>query len=245
MKILGYSERGLVNSLFYEIKYSEKSVLLLSRFLSLIDFQSGKNNFRLENNLILFLEQSFSDFGEADAVLLFKEDGLKKSIFFEAKVKTSLKKIWSIDEEFNAFKNGVKSKVSSSNLFMQLYFKQALMTALQKDDLSLLQNEGIAFPGWSSKRIRSLGKNEVVKRAVEALKSHSESAHYIAIVPDETQKVALFFKQKLCKYQLASVEYWNTVNWGLITWLEIELFCKEHCLRETLEVFEHNRGQIY
>jgi len=46
MRILGYSERGLINSLFFEMKYSEKSATLLGHFLNLAHFKSEKNHFR-------------------------------------------------------------------------------------------------------------------------------------------------------------------------------------------------------
>jgi hypothetical protein len=229
------------------MNYSEKSTVLLSRLLSSVNFQGRKKHFRLENDLILLIEQSFSDFGDADAVLLFKEGGLKKSIFFEAKVKTSLRKTWSIKAEFADFKKsieGVNKKVSSTNLFMQLYLKQALWAALKKNGLAGLQGNGIPFPSWSSKRIRKLGKNEVVKRATEKLDCWQRS-FFVAIVPDKAQEVEHLFENRLRKYHPKGCEYWDTQDWGFLTWQEIENFAKEHCLRDTLEVFKHNKGQIY
>lgn len=194
----------------------------------------------------MLIEQSFSDFGDADAVLLFNDGQTKQSILFEAKVKTSLKKTWSIIEEFGRFMKGINGRrVSSSDLFMQLYLKQALMGALQNMEIARLQSEGMRFPEWSSKRIRKLGNNEVIIRAAEALKSHSLKAHFIAIVPDETKRVYRFFQQELRKYRPDGCEHWDTEYWGFITWSEVEGFCRKNNLKDTFEVFEHNKGQIY
>lgn len=38
MKIRGYLERGIINSIYHEIKYAEKSNELTARFISLIKF---------------------------------------------------------------------------------------------------------------------------------------------------------------------------------------------------------------
>ncbi|OFV68089.1 MAG: hypothetical protein SCAL_000729 [Candidatus Syntrophoarchaeum caldarius] len=53
------------------------------------------------------IEQSFSDFGDADAVILVNNQGDKEAVFIEAKVKTSQKPYWSILEEFEDFKIGI------------------------------------------------------------------------------------------------------------------------------------------
>ncbi|MDD5689578.1 MAG: hypothetical protein PHQ76_04795, partial [Caldisericia bacterium] len=70
MEIIGYSERGLINSLCYELKYSQNNLQLLNNLLSSVSFPyiSGVN-FNIAEVKIL-IEQSFSDFGDADIVLL-------------------------------------------------------------------------------------------------------------------------------------------------------------------------------
>ena len=69
MEILGYSERGLINSLCYELRYSQDNLQLLNNFLSLVSFAYRTVNFQISEAKIL-IEQSFSDFGDADLVLL-------------------------------------------------------------------------------------------------------------------------------------------------------------------------------
>jgi len=196
MEIVGYSERGLINSLFYEIKYSQNNLTILNNFLSLISFpyQNQEVKFQISNVKIL-IEQSFSDFGDADVVLLLDNQNEKQVIFIEAKVKTSQKSHWSILNEFEAFKNGQKaSKVPegfSSNLFVQLYLKVRLAKALQTGDMKQLE-EGLPFPeclSKTSKRThkkllpRKIGDNKVVLKAIDLIKDYCKYPLFIALVP--------------------------------------------------------------
>lgn len=79
VEIVGYSERGLLNPLFYEIRSSPSSLQLLANLLSLIYFPRVGVDFRIRGAKIL-IEQSFSDFGDADAVLLIDNEGAEQSI---------------------------------------------------------------------------------------------------------------------------------------------------------------------
>jgi len=122
-------------------------------------------------DLTIFIEQSFSDFGDADALLLIDNDNVKQSLFIEAKVKTSQQKFWSIEDEFNSFNDEIRkfykrtkeNKLSSSNLFTQLYRKLRFYNAMKADGIDLLKR-GVNFPKCSSKEIKKIGKNKVVLR---------------------------------------------------------------------------------
>jgi len=59
MEIIGYSERGLLNSLFYEIRYSPNSLQLLIEFLRIFSFSCCNINFDVKDFKVL-IEQSFS-----------------------------------------------------------------------------------------------------------------------------------------------------------------------------------------
>lgn len=52
MKIRGYSERGVVASLFYEMKCAEVGTELLDRFISLVEFPAcfGKKKRKIGSN---------------------------------------------------------------------------------------------------------------------------------------------------------------------------------------------------
>jgi hypothetical protein len=45
MEIIGYSERGMLNSLFYEIAYSQNDLQLFNEFLKSIYFPYKEINF--------------------------------------------------------------------------------------------------------------------------------------------------------------------------------------------------------
>ena len=99
MKIMGYSERGIVSSLFNEIAFSANSYDLLSRLLRLVVSPFAEIGLSEIQEAKLLIEQSFSDFGDLDALLLLTHDGKRLSLFLEAKVKTIHTSVWSIDEE--------------------------------------------------------------------------------------------------------------------------------------------------
>lgn len=242
MEIMGYSERGLLNSLLYEIRYSQNNLQLFNEFLSLVSFPYIPVDFDVKEVTIL-IEQSFSDFGDADSVSLIDNGGRKQSVFVEAKVKTSQRRSWSIEEEFKAFEEGIKQgKVSSSNLFVQLYFKVRLVKALQNNEITA------SFPKCllpKSKKVRKIGKNKVVLKAVELVRQYSSQAFFIAIVPDDVSRAKIFYKDSLENYYPTGFPEWEVKNWGYITWAEVENFCKRHGLEETLQVFQYNLGQIY
>jgi len=177
MEIIGYSERGLLNSLFYEIMYSKNNLELFNEFLSLISFPYDSVYFNVNDAKIL-VEQSFSDFGDADSVVLLDNSQSKQCVFIEAKVKTSQRKTWSIEKEFETFIEGSnQGKVSSSNLFVQLYYKVRLIKALQNKTLF---QKGVSFPEClltKSKRVRKIGNNKVVLEA----RAHTPLTRYTFI----------------------------------------------------------------
>lgn len=243
MEIIGYSERGLLNSLFYEIRYSQNNLQLLTEFLSLVSIPYFNIHFQIRKAKIL-IEESFSDFGDADSVLLVDNNGSKQSIFIEAKVKTFQRQSWSIEEEFRAFKKGIKqNRVSSSNLFVQIYHKVRLIKALQTGGTALLK-KGISFPECSSKVIRKIGNNEVVLKAVEMLRQYCNEAIFVALVPDDISKVKNFCQNILKNYD-PGFQDWEVTNWGYLSWAEVEDFCRKYGLKETQKVFRFNEGQIY
>lgn len=248
METLGYSERGLLNSLFYEIKYSHNSLQLLNELLSLVSFPYMNDvHFNIKDVKIL-IEQSFSDFGDADTVLAMVNDRSKQCAFIEAKVKTYQRKSWSIEEIFNDFTEGIEqNKVRSSNLFVQLYYKVRLINALQIGGITLLK-KGTDFPKCcltKQKTVRKIGNNRVVLNAVELLSQFNSDAFFIAIVPQESSKVKIFYQNILKNFNPNEFQEWDVSKWGYISWADIEDFCKKQGLEETQKVFKFNEGQVY
>lgn len=263
MEIIGYSERGIINSLFYEIKYSQKSINLFNQFLSLMSFPYRTVDFQISEVKIL-IEQSFSDFGDADVLLLLDNQDKKQVIFIEAKVKTFQKSSWNIKDEFDKFKalfienkqeasKISKSSSSKSNLFVQLYFKVKMVQALQTGGMNQLK-EGVVFPECLSKQDkrtqkrclpRKIGNNEVVLTATKLLLPYSKDALFVALVPSNTSELNKFYQGTLKNYRLSKNKDWGVENWGYISWADVKKFCKKNRLENTLRVFEFNKGQIY
>jgi len=243
MEVLGYSERGVVGSLFYEMR-ERKTPEFVAELLSLASFPYRDVAFDVRSAKV-FIGQSFSDFGTADALLLVENGGIKQAIFIEAKVKTDGKALWTVVKEFDAFRKGVEEvKVSSSNLFTQLYHKVRLVKALQAGGIKKLDS-GVCFPQASSKRKRRVGRNKVVRKATCQLLSYAGDALFVALVPEETEDLETFFQETLKSFRPESFQEWDTRGWGYLTWRQVEDFCRAHHLPETVKVFEFNEGQIY
>ena len=247
MEIIGYSERGILSSLLYEINYTKNSIDLLDSFFKMILFPlRGKPRVSITDAKVL-VEHSLSEFGDTDAILLLDTDQGKKTVFIEAKVKTSQSNEWTVENQFEKFKKEKKKgKVNSSNLISQLYHKTKLMYALKQHDIPKLIT-GIKFPKWSSRQIRKIGKNPVVLNAVGMLEEYKDEVFYIGIVPDTAENINEFFKSNEAALGNIFNNFTglNLPNWGAVAWHEIYEFCKIINLKETLKVFKHNENQIY
>jgi len=263
MKVYGYSERGILNSLLYEILNSKNGDVLLSRLISLASFPLTDDTPSFGISTVL-VEQSLSQFGDADSIVLIASSAGNYTIFVEAKVKPSRphgprrrvrkpEKLL-ISTQFDKFQVGVKKtsqtdKSFSSNIFTQLYHKQRLVSALSNNGVDALQR-GIKFPSWSFRpeshsQTRKIGQNPVVLRAVKRIQQHAGNAFYLALVPDTDIRVADFFVNRLRNVQLPTVPQWDPSHYGYLTWATVKSFCAQNHLAETLDVFAYNAGQIF
>lgn len=244
MNVVGYSERGIVNSLFYEIARSADPAGVLHSLLAQATFPFTQQRPLLGEATVL-VEQSFSDFGESDSVALIRGDGEKTcSVFVEAKVKTFQVWDWHIRDEFGEFRKGVNHKVSSSNLFTQLYHKVRLVAGLRQGGLQQLQ-KGVPFPAWSSKPLRKIGNNGVVLDAATRLQSHLGEVFYLAIVPDASDRVAAFFPELQALPHPTLANTWDVTTYGYLTWSQVRAFCVQAGLTRVVTVFDYNAGQLY
>lgn len=112
MNILGYSERGAINSLMFEIAFSSDPKGLLRRLLDRAMFLRCDPPTGEITTATAMIEQSLSDFGDADAVLLLDRPQLKSAVFLEGKVKASQAKTWTLTEQFAAFEQGLERRRS-------------------------------------------------------------------------------------------------------------------------------------
>src|SRR4051812_14711529 len=182
--ICGYSERGMINALFQDVRAAGTDPLRIERLLSLLDRcvfprVAGGNPFRGRRfqGAKVRIEQSFSDFGDLDALVLLEEEGgesARHAVLIEAKVKTALRAGWDIRDEWRAFLTLLAQQASDSNLFVQLYRKLRLVRRITSED-----ELGISSipSGWT------LGSNPVVERAWRELGAYCANTWYLALVP--------------------------------------------------------------
>ncbi|HEX9973129.1 MAG TPA: hypothetical protein VGD14_13745 [bacterium] len=194
------------------------------------------------------IEQSFSDFGDADIIILFTDDKNQgSSIFIEAKVKCDQKGDWSIEKEYDKFKSGlqnIKVKVNSSNLFAQLYHKLRLVQGLREGGIEKLKS-GVEFPKWSTRTNRKIGSNQVVLRATEQLQHNVEKTFFLMLIPDQIDRVEQFFQSTINQTNLKEIPFWDLKMFGYLTWKQVFDFCRDSELIHTIDVFDFNKGQIF
>jgi hypothetical protein len=238
MKVIGYSERGMVNALFYEINYSTTPESLLGDLLSRVAFPFLDTVRHRVHEAEVLIEQSFSDFGAADVLLLLKTQRGPISVFVEAKAGTG----WSIEKEFRDFVDGTQTQVSSSNLFTQLYHKVRLVAGLRQGSIPALK-KGLTFPQSSTKRIRKIGGNRVVLRAVSFLAEHLDETYYVALVPEPIENLDRFFPSLLTWVPPVDYYDWDVRAYGYLSWSDVEGFCSENHLEDTRHVLKFNEMQ--
>ena len=235
MKILGYSERGIINSLIFSIG---EDMELMGKFISMI---SLPEKLVLGNPLdyTILLEQSFSRFGDSDLVIIihYEESKEDKVLFIEGKVKTFQRKHWSLINEFGKYSEKeqyiVKHKYSgySSNLFFQLHLKKLMFDNCNSTEFG----SGIAELKFGD--IRKIGDNKVVKKALELILKCKE-AYYIGIIPASNDEIKDLISNK--EYQGENLKL------HFLSWKSVHNFCKEEQkLKKVVDIFSFKEGQIY
>ncbi|NHM04089.1 hypothetical protein [Flavobacterium celericrescens] len=230
MAMYGYSERGIINSLLFTIG---NDVSLMNEFISLINiptlFEQGK-----PKSYDILLEQSFSQFGDADLVIIMHYENNQKSkvLFIEGKVKTYQKKHWSIQKQYEEFNKEGKFKKNTSNLFFQLHLKKLLIDNAEK----ISNNEVVEEPWYETQR--SIGKNDIVKNAFNKVKNCD--AYYIGLIPSTQNEINNFVKSNA---NSDTVTILNSMHF--LTWHLVKEFCENKELEAVLLNFKYNEQQIF
>ena len=257
VKVYGYSERGILNSLLHEILYSNNGDELLYRLISNAVFPLCADK-PPRGVATVLVEQSLSDFGTADVIVLISTNTGNSAVFVEAKVQTAQTSGWQLCDQFSNFESDLEliaacsdsdyqrklKRRLASSLFTQLYQKQRLISVLKDSEINILE-QGIEFPTWSTKATRSIGKNPVVHRAVRLIQPYANSVFYLALIPETDVRAARFFDEKLRTKQPATVPDWDPTRYGFLTWATVESYCHQYDLAATLELFAYNDGQIF
>src|SRR5262249_3098227 len=146
--------------------------------------------------------------GDADAIVLLDRPSGRSAIFIEGKVRGSQSTEWTLDEQFEMFRQGLTSRLHSSNLFTQLYHKARFVRAALGDEHGDLRN-GVRFPSCSSKQVRRIGDNPVVLRALERVSPYLDDSYYLAIVPDTPSNVRTFVADILTPFAHDALPHWD------------------------------------
>lgn len=243
LEVIGYSERGAVNALIYELKY--RAPHLLAQLLSKAFWPFTQSpDIRQEAEITVFVEQSLSDFGDADLVFLWQNPGgdSKGVIFCEVKRGAE----WTLAKQWADFLMGVRGDDPRvcSNLFGQLYLKMCYVCAAKGGDL----DEGITvdppFHKRDGKATRKIGNNPVVRRASDEISSHLSSVHYLIVAPEECGPEVTSVIDAARQYGSA-LPYWGYSSVGYLSWHQIAAFAQKHGLRHFLSVLEYNQGQVF
>jgi hypothetical protein len=190
------------------------------------------------------MDFSFSDFGDADTVILINAEGRKISVFKEAKVKTCQRTTWSAAEEFQRFMRGTEEQVESSNLFAQLAHKGAMVRELRTGSLDTLRS-GVTFPACSRKQARKIGTNAVVLRGLARVQEYLDETFYVAILPDTSDRLTSLFPMIANAPTANPYGYLDVDHLGYLRWEDIRTFCEHSELNHTIAMLDFNRGQIY
>ena len=218
MKIIGYSERGAMNALFYGMAFM-KDENAMKEFLCLAGI-SDLDNYKL------YMEFSLSDFGDPDLVIKANKGEKEVVIFVEAKVSDCSS--YSLNKAFKTHVDNIGKQEfvdgETSNLFFQLRLKNRLFKTIKeipKSEEKFERNvnesnedfDKIAMTRKKGKDVyRSIGNNPVVRRFVDEIRN-CQSALFIAIIPEKDEIEDNIEEYKKVKEELGGIYF--------VTWQEI------------------------
>lgn len=188
MKIIGYSERGAMNALFYRMAYKKTGKENMREFLKLANIENPDKFSDFE----IYNEFSLSEFGDPDLVIIAKrKEGKSPIVFFlEAKVSEGTSYNMDIQKKYHEeyINNGSYDKGHASNLFFQLRLKHYFFSQRKSiiEPIGESNGKSIGEPDRIEKtkdRFRKIGKNPIVIKFAEKIKPCVD-AYYIAIIPE-------------------------------------------------------------
>jgi hypothetical protein len=257
LEFFGYSERGIINALVSDIIKASDPTTAVRRFINWFSFPlesagaSDKFGVVQVERVTIIVEQSFSDFGDLDILLLIDHDGLKKTaLLVEAKVKTSGGGNWRVLGEWQRFLSHVSrpDPNAKSNLFVQLYRKAVLCDYLR--GRPQVPRHSVRLPADPvSRNGYCLGGNAVVLRAADMLLPYAENAYFAMLLPDEESACRNFLENEFRQFspERSLLRPWNHERFGFATWGGVHR-CLQHNpagFETTLATFRYNEGQIY
>ena len=188
MEIIGYSERGAMNALFYEMAFkNDKNDMMEFLELAGIDDDFSDFDFKIYN------EFSLSEFGSPDLVIIAEKENEKVAFFVEAKA--SCCNYYDIKEQKNQHNNyvlkGEHDNGHASNLFFQLrlknYFYQRFCERKESNSI-IIKNDDNNRIRKTKGHNRGIGSNPIVLIFANEFKD-CKIAHYIAIIPQPKDSI--------------------------------------------------------
>src|SRR5581483_6296476 len=232
MQLLGYSERGFINAFFYGVFHHPNSSEIIREFLKLANWPLLDARPPVVEAVTvdtIMIEQSFSDFGDADVLVLVSTPQEKIAIFCEAK-----RGKWKLKKEWSKFKTRFQNDDAGdeSNVFRQLYYKQRMVQGYAAgDDLDTgIEFDSVLRPVRGTRR-RKIGKNKVVLKAADKLRPYVGSAYYVILTPeawrDETRVALQEARDFGPPPNDPKPRDWNITRWGVISLRDMVQLCRD------------------
>ena len=186
MKILGYSERGVMNALFYGMAFND-DVKGMQKFLTKAGIEGEFSEFEL------YMEWSLSDFGNPDLIITAK-DGNKEQVIIFVEAKVSSQQYYNYKKEKEKYDKYIGKKKYDSNMSSNLFFqlKEKFELFEKRNDVGLSNGEGLPKDKTSlnskNGKNRKIGTSGVVLAMMKRIKD-SNKAHYIAIIPEQNEEL--------------------------------------------------------
>lgn len=190
MEIYGYSERGAMNALFYEMSFKDEQSAEkdLHEFLRTAGIEKPEQYESFE----LYTESSLSEFGSPDLVIFANHKVTNNKVVFFVEAKASCCKSYDLEGQKKRhetyIKQGKYDNGHASNLFFQMRLKEYFfkwIKAGEPKNRSSIKDDPHKRIEESNGRGRSYGDNVIVKKFVCLFKNVQE-AHYIAIIPEQS-----------------------------------------------------------
>lgn len=241
MEIIGYSERGAMNALFYGMALNNDEAAM-KEFLKLAEIP----DWNIYSNFKLYMEFSLSDFGDPDLVIKANNGERSVVIFVEAKVSDCSS--YSLNKAFKTHVDNIGKQEfvdgETSNLFFQLRLKNRFFKTRKEIPRSEEKyernvnksNEDFDKIAMTRKKgeyvyYRSIGNNPVVRRFVDEIRN-CQSALYIAIIPEKDKIEDNIEEYNKVEEELGGIYF--------ITWKKI--FKNQTLEKHVKQTIEFNEG---
>jgi hypothetical protein len=244
--LLGYSERGMVNSLCSDLASSPRPLELVRNLLSWCCFRfAGDHVPDLSRiaKVTYLVEQSFSAYGSLDLLILLDHfSNRRQAILLEAKVAAYGNPNQLVARELARFQAHLNDNtMNTSSLLVQLYRKMILVQRLQQQ-ADLNQNHPVE--GYLR-----IGQHPIVLAACDLLAEYCTDAWYVALVPDgqAAAQHALGQENFLQPHPPGELLDWLPQRCGFLTWPRIADECQNDAdsWPRTLQSYAWNLGQIF